>query len=52
MRQTQSIGPMEEMVVIEASWVTLEELYALYPAFQLADELILQGERCHVGHHI
>jgi hypothetical protein len=26
-------------------WVTLEEFRALYPAFQLVDELILQGGR-------
>jgi hypothetical protein len=40
------------MATAEASWVTLKEFRALYPAFQLTDELILQGERYHVGYHI
>jgi hypothetical protein len=32
-----------------ASWVDLEEICCFYPSFQLEDELIVQGERCHVG---
>jgi hypothetical protein len=40
------------MATAEASWVTLKEFRALYPAFQLTDELILQGGEisCGVSH--
>lgn len=36
-----------------ASWIPLQEFRRLYPAFQLDDELLLQGgERCHAREHL
>jgi hypothetical protein len=36
----------------ETSWMALEEFRKLYLSFQLTDELIVQGGRCHGGDNL
>jgi hypothetical protein len=36
------------LTAADATWVELDEFRQTYPSFQLEDELIVQGERCHV----
>jgi hypothetical protein len=35
-----------------ATWEDWEDFIAKHPSFQLGDELSVEGERCHMGHHL